>query len=210
MEDWKIREDAFLGKVTAGATHELRNVLAIIGESAGLVEDIIRLRGPDGRIESKLALVKEQIARGQLILGALNRYAHSADHPVETLDLKQSIEDMIVLSRRFLRQKNIDCLIDRADQVVVRTCPVKWNMIHFALLMSYADDLPSGTVIRIACNREDKGATVTFRSTPEEKVRFASLSGLLEDSSFRRVMDEIGVRAEIKEGVRTGTCEIGG
>ena len=40
-------EAAFLSEVTAGATHELRNVLAIIKESGGLIGDLVRLH-PNG------------------------------------------------------------------------------------------------------------------------------------------------------------------
>ena len=43
------REAAFIGKITASATHEIRNVLAIVKESAGLIDDLMQAavtRGP--------------------------------------------------------------------------------------------------------------------------------------------------------------------
>ena len=41
MSTTENREAAFIGLITAGATHELRNVLAIVKESTGLIADIV-------------------------------------------------------------------------------------------------------------------------------------------------------------------------
>lgn len=208
MDEWKVRDSAFIGKLTAGATHELRNVLAIIGESAGLVEDIIRLKGGDGRIEAKLALIREQITRGQTILSALNRCAHSTDYPVNTVDVRQSLEDMIILSRRFLRQKNIECSLNHADGIVIKTCPVKWNMVHFAALMSIADDVPNGETIRLACSKEGSRSVVIFSLPSGVNAELPALRGLLEEPSFKEVMRLIRAEAEIGRDVRIRTSQI--
>lgn len=45
MKSSKYPEAAFLSAMTASATHEVRNVLAIIKESAGLVDDLIQVYG---------------------------------------------------------------------------------------------------------------------------------------------------------------------
>lgn len=37
------REAAFIGKITASAMHEIRNVSAIVKKSAGLIDDLIRM-----------------------------------------------------------------------------------------------------------------------------------------------------------------------
>jgi hypothetical protein len=37
------RKAAFMGRITAGVTHEMKNVLAIIKESAGLMEDFLKI-----------------------------------------------------------------------------------------------------------------------------------------------------------------------
>ena len=43
MVETDLREVAFLGRITAAFTHEMKNVLAIIKESAGLMEDLLAL-----------------------------------------------------------------------------------------------------------------------------------------------------------------------
>ena len=77
-------EPAFCGYIVAGATHELRNVLAVIKEYSGLLEDIAS-GGPQAladrheRIERALDSISGQLLRGQEHLGRLNRFAHCAD-----------------------------------------------------------------------------------------------------------------------------------
>jgi len=43
VNDRESRKAAFMGRITASATHDMKNVLAIIKESAGLMEDLIAL-----------------------------------------------------------------------------------------------------------------------------------------------------------------------
>jgi len=208
MEDWKVRESAFIGKLTAGATHELRNVLAIIGESAGLVEDILQFKGAYEKFSSKFVLIKEQISRGQAILSALNRYAHSTDFPIQSLDVRQSLQDMAVLSQRFLRQKNKECFLTQVDPIIIKTYTVKWNMVHFAVLMSLADDIDATEPIEIRCFGEDSGVAVIFCPNGSPRSEYPTLRALLEDASFRKTMALIEAEADIEKDVAIRTREI--
>ena len=48
MKQRNEKELEFFGKITAGITHEMKNVLAIIKKSAGLMEDIMSLSAEVG------------------------------------------------------------------------------------------------------------------------------------------------------------------
>ena len=41
-ELYRVKEIGFMGKVTASLSHEIKNTLAIINESAGLMGDLLR------------------------------------------------------------------------------------------------------------------------------------------------------------------------
>jgi len=43
MTQFRQTEIAFFGRITAGVTHELKNVLAIVNESSGLMQDLLAL-----------------------------------------------------------------------------------------------------------------------------------------------------------------------
>ena len=47
MNKIERKEVVFFGKITAGITHEIKNVLAIIQESSGLMEDILAVTEDD-------------------------------------------------------------------------------------------------------------------------------------------------------------------
>lgn len=62
-----MNEAECMGRLTASATHDLRNVLAAIRESVGLVQDILELPDPAGRVDrmrKALRDVQQQVAHG--------------------------------------------------------------------------------------------------------------------------------------------------
>ncbi len=99
---------AFLGRLTAGATHELRNVLATIKESAGLISDCIAHAGavpaPE-RLQRSLARIDRQVVRGSELLGHLNHLAHCPDQAETVVDLVHEAECMVQLGQRVARQR---------------------------------------------------------------------------------------------------------
>ncbi len=116
-------EIIFFGKITACITHELQNVLAIIQESSGLMEDQIAFStdasGPlkDG-IEKSLTVVNRQLLRGIGLLTNLNRFAHSPDQLLVHIDLYEVTEQMTILSRRFAALKKVVLINHAPDQPI--------------------------------------------------------------------------------------------
>ncbi|MBC8209283.1 MAG: sensor histidine kinase [Desulfobulbaceae bacterium] len=96
----------FMGKMSASISHELKNVLAIINENAGLLNDFCLMaeRGMEidperlARISGNIA---KQVKRGDQILKNMNRFAHSTDHPLSTVDLHATLAMVVKLATRF-------------------------------------------------------------------------------------------------------------
>jgi C4-dicarboxylate-specific signal transduction histidine kinase len=82
----------FFGAVGASISHEMKNVLAIINEMVGLLDDLSRMAAtgrplePE-RLQSMTGRMQAQVARGDGIMRGLNRFCHSVDRPRDTLDL---------------------------------------------------------------------------------------------------------------------------
>ncbi|MEJ2186150.1 MAG: hypothetical protein P8Z36_09465 [Gemmatimonadota bacterium] len=96
---------AFVARLTAAATHELRNVLAIVKESAGLVQDLRAMgASADGRADAALGRIEAQVGRGAELLTSLNRLAHGLDRDEESVDLAEAARHVTVLCRRYARQ----------------------------------------------------------------------------------------------------------
>ena len=76
------RESVLIGRMMAGMTHELKNVLAIIKESSGLLQDILSLGKGDAvpkreQIEKVASRIQAHVARGNEQLSSLSWLAHS-------------------------------------------------------------------------------------------------------------------------------------
>jgi C4-dicarboxylate-specific signal transduction histidine kinase len=101
---------AFMARMTASATHEIRNVLAIIKESAGLIEDLLG-SGAAGEASTRERVLRAtgridaQVARGAEMVGTLNRLAHALEGGEATLDLAEEVAQAVCLSRRFAAQR---------------------------------------------------------------------------------------------------------
>ncbi|MBL0716959.1 MAG: sensor histidine kinase, partial [Desulfosarcina sp.] len=97
---------AFSGKVTASVTHEIQNVLAIIQENAGLMEDILHmnqenLASSGERLQKCIESIKKQTYRGVGLTSALNQFAHTADHALTQINLYDTVKKLLFLVQRF-------------------------------------------------------------------------------------------------------------
>jgi C4-dicarboxylate-specific signal transduction histidine kinase len=84
----------FFGKVSASIAHEMKNVLAIINENAGLLEDLTfaAQRGsaidPE-RLNKACRQFTKQIHRADTIIKNMSHFAHSVDHFAAQIDLHE-------------------------------------------------------------------------------------------------------------------------
>jgi signal transduction histidine kinase len=95
----------FFGKMTASISHEIKNVLAIINENAGLLEDLALMANRGAaietqRLENMSRVVKKQVDRADAIMKNMNRLAHSIDESIKTIDLNDLLELLVALSGR--------------------------------------------------------------------------------------------------------------
>jgi len=110
----RISQMGFVGKMIGGFTHELKNHLAIIKETAGLIEDLLVFRKSETKEDSaeymkSLGSIALQVDKAVQLADYLNRFSHRMDHPFSTFSVHDVIEELIVLRRRSARERGI-CL----------------------------------------------------------------------------------------------------
>lgn len=158
----------FFGKMTASISHELKNVLAIINENAGLLEDLCAMaekgRPVDPvRIKTVSGKVIKQVQRGDEIIRGLNSFAHSADESICDVDLCEAIKLVSALSGRLAMMREIKIeLNDAAAPVVVNTNPflletLVWFCLDFAM-----DAAGDGKRVGISVKRLQNNAIIKF------------------------------------------------
>ncbi len=117
---------AFFGTITASVTHELSNVIAIINELGGLLDDLLSLANAGApvnldKLKSLHGRLATQVARGDRIVRRLNRFAHTADHAVVQFDVRLVLDDLVRLTRRLTELKKVDLEADLPEQGILLT-----------------------------------------------------------------------------------------
>jgi len=156
----------FFGKVSASISHELKNVLAIINENAGLLEDLAfaARRGsaidPD-RLERTVQNFTKQIRRADEILRNMNRFAHSVDQFEAQVDLGELAGLVAQLAGRKAAMAKI--LIEAtapSQPVVLTTNPfLLENLVWLCLEFAIANTAP-GTTISMTPDKTGSAATL--------------------------------------------------
>lgn len=169
---------AFFGKMTANLTHEVKNVLAIIQESAGLMEDITAIcplaeEKYQEKFNHSMATIKQQLHRGIDLTTQFNRFAHTPDRSRAELDLVDTVGQFCLLTRRLARLKNIGLTAGDPspanEKFRLTTNPVQFYMALFFSLESCLTALPANNEIRMTPQKtKEKQSAIEFSCTGDQ------------------------------------------
>ncbi len=158
----------FFGKMAASISHEIKNVLAIINENAGLLEDICFMaeRGKPidpARLKRMSGSVKEQIRRADSIMTVMNRFAHSVDEASVSIDVSEVAQLLVSLSARFVAMRGVVLQVAKpAGPVAITTFPfallnLLWLCLDYAMAV-----VGSGKTIELLAEKTGDGAWFRF------------------------------------------------
>ena len=160
----------FFGAITASLSHELKNVLATIGEFSGLLDDLVAVANtgkplsPE-RLQRICGRIAAQIERGEGLVRNLNKFAHTVDEAWAPVDLSQLIVDITTLSRRFatLKQVKLETVLPDTPTVVTTDSFSCQHAIFLCLDMALrvATDTRS---ITVSLTGADGAATIEIAS----------------------------------------------
>jgi C4-dicarboxylate-specific signal transduction histidine kinase len=166
----------FFGRISASISHELKNVLAIVNENAGLLEDLTLMadRGQPidpARLKKMAETVKKQTRRADEILKNMNRFAHTSDEAVTNVDLNQILELVRALTARFAAMQSVTVDLQLpASSLVIPTAPF-FLMNLLCLCLDFAMSA-SGDDKQVALVAEEADNSVV--------IRFQGLAGIAD------------------------------
>lgn len=174
-ENLRLLHLRFIGKILAGFTHEVKNYLAIIKESAGLMEDLIKLgktsASDSGQNLEIIHLIEEQIEKANVLFRYLNRFAHRMDDQLATFNINESLEELIALVTRFANQKKITIEKDFHESMPsINSNPSILQFVVYSALEEKIRNL-------------DKNSKITIQTGVDEnsvRIRLVSEGNLLE------------------------------
>jgi len=111
---------ASIGRLAAGVAHEVNNPMAIIGEKAGLMEDLIgTMDGFEGK-ERFLELtdsIQKSVERCSTITHRLLGFARRMDVEIISVDVNEILMEVHGFLEREAMHRNVDVQLDLADDI---------------------------------------------------------------------------------------------
>ena len=171
----------FFGNVTASISHEINNVLAIINENAGLLEDFILMEDKgipidSARLKILAGKISTQIRRADNVVKNMNKFAHSVDKSVKRVDLNDLLKLMVTITNRSASMRGVSIELNTPENPVFITTNEFFLENYLWLCLDLAMDAVDENK-SIAVNAED-GKTYVI-------IRFSRLKGLKDTSETR-------------------------
>ncbi len=164
----------FFGKMNASISHEINNVMAIINENAGLLEDVTLMeeRGvpldPE-KLKKISGKVLKQVKRANGIIQNMNRFSHSVDETEAIVDIADTLEFIIILSSRLSDMKKVSFKVDsRSDRIEIATSPFLLQNVIWLCLDYIMNLVKSGDTVPISVEYHDS----------DVQIRFSCISGI--------------------------------
>lgn len=173
MSDSSRREDLkFFGRVSATVSHDLKNVLAVINESAGLLDDLCMLAAKGRPIEpERLAAAAQsilgQVRRGDSIIKNMNTFAHSVDEDVRSMDMGEMLTLMSELCRRPVNAKGAT-LEAQPGEAHLRADPYGVERVLHGMILCALETAQQGTALEFSATNTADGVQVLLRGLERE------------------------------------------
>lgn len=176
--------EAFAG-VSAIITHEIRNNMAVINENSGLLDDLALMAGDQGSVPNKkvrhiATSINGQIVKANNLMKNFNMFAHSNDTASATIDVQETLNTMISLTRRKANQNKISVVAEGEEGIHLSTHPLVFEaLLYLCLTDMYATSV-QGCSLEVTASREGDFVTlqlktgkgvVEFTSATEKKVK---------------------------------------
>jgi signal transduction histidine kinase len=162
-QDFKAQSLAFFGAVTASVSHELNNVIAIINELTGLLDDMRygaeqgQPVGPE-RLKNIHERFNRQVKRGEIIIKRLNKFAHSTDQPIIEFDLNFVLGNLVDLTQRLADMKMVNLVYDVSEAPVQYTGnPFEFQHIVFRCIRLLLESAEKDSEVTLRLHESDDG-----------------------------------------------------
>ncbi|MBI4720749.1 MAG: hypothetical protein HY770_05940 [Chitinivibrionia bacterium] len=207
---WQEKNLAFFGAVSASLSHEINNVFTIINELAGLLDDHMLRLDQDLPIDpKKLKEISEKIAkqvrRGEALVKLLNRFAHSADHWIAEVGLREMLERIVTISQRFamLNKAGIQTQFP-GDELLLRTSPFLLQQAVFHCIRMELAAADTKRMITVGMERSAGGGALILVESADPVRRTEERDAEL--AFIARCMEELGGTLERLPGEETIDC----
>jgi signal transduction histidine kinase len=142
-----------LGLLAAEIAHEIRNPLTVMQMLFHALVETLKL---DATSQRDAELISEKMRQMNRILDQVLSFARSSEPIKETVDARQLIDDVFLLTRHKLQQQGIEVRSTVADDLPpFRADRPQVEQVLLNLILNAADAMPKGGALRLSAGRED-------------------------------------------------------
>jgi|GEM_PF-1347063 len=206
-----------IGKILAGYSHELKNHLATIKESNGLMSDLLGRGIPHASVlQTKLLKLTETIDKRVSMVAAmaisLNGFAHRYDTPLCPFQLNDIINEELCFLDRFAHLQSIGLSISFSEGLpMVYGNPSLIQFVFANLFFYLLATLQPGGEITVSSGQEE--SFVHFLLRPEGKMHEnrPEIATVDHDQELQAALKVVGSRLAMQSSdgtIRTIICNI--
>lgn len=162
------REDLkFFGRVSASVSHDIKNVLAIINEEAGLIQDLCAMAGrgmevdPE-RFKQVAGNILGQIKRGDEIVKCMNTFAHSVDQDVRMVEICEVAGLMVKLCTRLANMKSVALSLGNCQSAEINTDMYALQHLLFNAVLASLDHMDGGGKLVLESAKTGQGCELSL------------------------------------------------
>ncbi len=175
----------FFGEVTASVSHDMSNIITIMNETGGLLEDMIEFGDPSELNAENLAPfvlnIAKQVDRGRRMIRELNRFAHSVDVPKADFLFDDAVSNVTALARRLALLKQVELsFTPGAKNMGIHGNPFIFRRWLFTLLRQCWERLAPETSLQLTSRKA--GDRVLLRIQFPEGQDMEKINHLVEEN----------------------------
>jgi len=155
---------AALGKMASGIAHEINNPLAVIGENAGWMKDLLAdeaFQQSENFMEYKKSIktIEEHVERGRKITHNILGFARRMEPRLDDVDINQTIDQVIDFLENHARTNNIEIQTDLQENIpVIASDQSQMQQVFLNFITNAIDAIEKNGLIEIVTRR--KGNTI--------------------------------------------------
>jgi len=160
---------AALGKMAAGIAHEINNPLAVIGEKAGWMKDLLadeNFQQSENFREYKTSVdkIEEHVERARKITHNMLGFARRMEPHLDDVDINQTINQVIDFLENHARTNNIEIQTDFQEHIpVIASDQSQLQQVFLNLITNAIDAIEKNGCIEIASRQHDNTIEVTVK-----------------------------------------------
>ncbi len=188
----------FFGKTNRFISHEMKNILAIISETLGLLNELVALSEEGGRklepgkLKSLSEGIIEEVERANTLVRDMNRFAHSVDEFICEVDITQCMALILQISRLNAKIRDVPIELTETRSHRINSSPFFVNnLLYHATYFALSHAASDKTGIRVSLSDTAEGVAIRFSGiSPNTTQRFP-------DGKTRTVMNAISADAAL-------------